>query len=903
MPHIGVYRALLHLYPAPFRHEYGPEMALAFRDELDEARQAGKWWLEFALWISNIADVIITAPGEHIHVIQQDLRYAVRQFAASPGFTAVAILSLALGIGANIALFSLLNSVLLSSLPVAEPSRLVLLTDPGSSGVAVGSQGGDRSLLSYPEFRRIQDSAQSFTGILASQSSLSTVNAMIDGSGLEEMKVRAVSNSYFDVLGVHALRGRTWSGPESLTPDAEPGAVISYEFWQRRFAGRDEALGKQIRIRRGTFTVVGIMPAPFFGETVGQRPDAWLPLNTQPMVLPGTAWLQEDPGLVEKTMWLHAIARLKPDVPVEQAEANVNLLFHQSLTEYYGARLDPEQAKHFGDQRIKIHPAATGASRVRQEFAEPLLVLLAAAGIVLLIACANLGNILLSRVMSRNRELSIRLALGASRGRIVRQLITESVALAVAGGIAGIGAAALLRAGLMLLVPDNIELPASPDLRLFGFAFGLTLLAGLGMGLLPVLRVTGLRALSGLHENSRGSSGSIATLRTGRFVVIGQVALSLPLLIGAGMLLLTLYNLQRVDLGFKKEQLLVASLDLRGAGYEGAAIYPAIEQIRSRLQRLPGMGGITYSYNGVFSGTDNGDSIEVEGYRPADGEPYGSRYDTVGPDYFSFLGIPILRGREITERDTPGATRVCVINEAFAKEYFNGRDPLGMHVTQIFGNDRNTFEVVGVVSDANTRSLRGEVMPRFFLPVTQPVEIPGRLRFTMRAATDPQALVDPLRRTLRELNPDFANAVVRPVDSLIDEQLGQERLLARLSIAFGGIALALAMIGLYGVLSHEVARRTREVGVRKALGARQSNIFALIFRETGLLLAIGLVLGVGIAAFVLRLISSRLYGLQSTDPAMYAAAVAILAVVAFFASGLPARRAARVDPMIALRHE
>lgn len=900
---IDVYRALLHLYPSAFRHEYGTEMALAFADELREARQARRWGKEVVLWVSNTADILFTAPQEHVHVIQQDLRYALRQFAASPGFTAVAIHSLALGIGANTAVFSLLNSVLLSALPVSDPASLVLLTDPDSSGVAVGSQGGERSLLSYQEFRLIQDSAESFSGVLASQSSLDTMKVSIDGGGPEEMRIRSASASYFGVLGVGAIRGRTWGGTEAVTPAEEPEAVISYEFWQRRFAGRDDVLGKTINIRRATFTVVGVMPPSFFGETVGQRPDAWLPLSAHALVSPGREWLLEKPEGVEKVMWLHVIGRLRPGADASAAEANVNVIFKQSLSNFYGSRVDAETAGKFADQRLKIRPAATGASKVRGTFAEPLLLLLAAAGIVLFIACANLGNILLSKAIARNRELSIRLALGASRGRLIRQLVTESLALAIIGGVTGIGAAILLRAGLMLMVPSDISLPLGVDPPLLGFAFALTIVAGLLMGLLPVFRVTSLRVLNGLHENSRGSAGSVASLRSGRFVVVGQVALSLPLLVGAGMLLLTLYNLQKVDLGFQKDRLLMASVDLSAAGYREAAVYPAIDAIQSRILQVPGVSGVAYSFNGVFLGSDSGDQIEVEGYQSSDGEPYGSRYDSVGPGYFSTLRIPLLRGREISDRDTPSGPRVCVINEAFAKEYFESRDPLGMHVTRIFGNDRTTYQVVGVVRDANTRSLRGEANPRFFLPVAQPVDPPQRMRFAIRATGDPHALVDPIQRSLREFHPDFAQALVRPVDLLIDGQVEQDRLLARLSIAFGAIALLLAMMGLYGVLSHEVSRRTREVGVRKALGARHVNILALILRETALLLVVGLTIGVAVAAGALRMISSRLYGLESTDPAMYLVAIAILVTIGFLASGMPARRAAMVDPIVALRHE
>ena len=671
-------------------------------------------------------------------MIQQDLRHAVRILAANPGFTLVAVLSLALGIGANTAIFSLVNSVLISTLPVRNPHELVMLTDPQSSGVSMGMESGERSLVTYNEFRELQEQNRTFASLMASQSGLRRIDARVAGGQPEPINIRMVSASYFSTLGVPAVLGHTFAALQEPLPGTAPFAVISYEYWQRRFGGHADVLGRPIALSDGVLSVIGVMPASFFGETVGDRPDAWVPLAMQTTVLPGRDWLHDQPGNVEKVMWLHLFARLRPDISRERAQAHVNVVFQQGLAAYYGSMADAETRKRFLDQRLRLRDAATGASSLRGDFAEPLFVLLAAAGLVLLIACSNLGNLLLARTTARSREMAVRLALGASRGRLIRQLLTESLCLAAIGGVVGLGAAVLLRQALLRLVSDDtIAMPVALDPRVLGFVFVLTLAAGLILGLLPAMRITKTQPVTSLREQGRGIAGSAAWLRVGKAVVVGQLALSLPLLVGAGLLVRTLVNLQHSELGYPKDDMVTVRVDGQSAGYDPVRQLAAFEALLARIRTVPGVRLATYSNNGLFQGSDNGDQIVVEGYTPKGrGDDTGSRYDQIGPGYFSTLGVPVLLGREITEEDRAGGRTVCVINETFARRFFEGRHPIGLHVTPQYADQRHTYEVVGVVRDSRQNRLRAEIEHRFYVPATQPAAGISAMTFIIRPRGD-----------------------------------------------------------------------------------------------------------------------------------------------------------------------
>jgi predicted permease len=900
-----VYRALLWCYPAQFRHEYGRDMVGAFTEQLREARRSAGTLAATAVWAGTLLDLVPTALREHGHVMKQDLRHAVRVLAGTPGFTAVAVLSLALGIGANTAIFSLLNGLLMSTLPVRSPHELVLLTDPGSSGVSAGSQDGERSLMTYAEFLQLQQQNRTFASLMAAGSALQRVEARVAGGREgEDVALRLVSTSYFATLGVPAILGRTFDATHEPAPGAAPQAVISHEYWQRRFGGRPDVLGRTIALRRGVLSIIGVAPPSFLGETIGERPDAWIPLAMQATVLPGRDWLHDHPGNVEKVMWLHAFGRLRPGVSRARAQADANVIFKQGLDTYYGSIADTATRKAFLDQRLVLTPAATGASSLRTSFAEPLYVLLGAAGLVLLIACSNLGNLLLARTTARQREMSVRLALGASRGRLIRQLLTESLCLAVGGGLAGLALAQLLRAGLLRMASSTaIALPTAIDARTLAFAFLLTLAAGVMLGLLPALRVTRADATAGLREEGRGIAGSAAWLRVGKLVVAGQLALSLPLLVGSGLLVRTLVNLQRVDLGYPRDGVVTLRVDAQAAAYDPARRTAAFEALLARIRALRGVGAATYSNNGLFGGSDNGDQISVEGYTPTGRGDTGSRYDAVGPDYFSTLGIPVLVGRDITDQDRAGSRPVCVVNETFAKRFFSGRNPIGLHVTQQYADERHTYEVVGVARDSRQNRLRGEIEHRFYTPVTQPAASVDAVTYIVRPRGGDTAVLGDVRRIVRQAEPDMPISRAVTLDEAVNARIVQDRLLAQLSIAFGVVALLLAAIGLYGVLSYGVVRRTNEIGIRKALGARDGTLVGMILRETGWLLLVGLGAGTAVSAGGIRLLTSRLYGLSPADPVTLTGAVVGLASVAALAAWLPAHRAARVDPLVALRHE
>jgi predicted permease len=891
----GLYRALLLCYPAPFRQEYGVEMQHAFHEQLlNTSGSLG----EALLWTETFADLLANAPKEHFFLIKNDLIYAWRNFAAHPLFPLVAVLSLALGIGANTAIFSLFEALALRPLPVEDPHSLVMLTDPEEDGVSVGSDRGARGQLSYPEFEELRARKDIFRSLMATQSSLESIPVSVGGGVGEEANVRLVSQDFFQTLGVRAWRGRTLSKEDK--EDAAL-AVISHDFWQRRFGGRPDVLGTKLNVRQGVFEVVGVTPPGFFGERVGRIPDLWLPLTLQGQVLPGRDWLHDKPGNLDKVMWLQVFGRLQDGLSLERAQSMANAVFKESLQRFYGARLNPRERESFMRQHLQLRPGAKGASSIRSNFEKPLGLLLAASAMVLLIACMNLGNLMLARATARIGEVSVRLALGASRGRIVRQWFTESFSLALLGGMAGIAMAALFRAGLIGLADVHMPLPPLLDMQTVAFCLGLSIASGLAMGLLPALRSASQKAALGLREQGRGGSGG-GWMRVGRFVVVAQVALSLPLLIGAGLFLRTLENLNRVDIGFAKERLLMMRLDVESGNYPAATRQDLYDRLQASLQRLPGVKAVSYSKSGLFLGSDSSDAIEVEGYTPKGGGDGDSRHDHVGPGFFSTMGIPILLGREINEGDRGAGRRACMINEAFAKRFFAGRNPIGMHITNVWGDSRQPCEIVGVARDSRKRGLRGEVEHRYFVPVAQPLEAPRFMTYAIRTMGDEAALIPALRRLVYAENPNLPISTLRSMEDLIEGRMSQDKLVARLSFAFGVVALLLAAIGLYGVLSFGIARRTQELGIRQAMGAQQSSLLAMVLRETSVLLLAGLVAGALLACAGMRLLSGMIYGVKPEDPLVVGMAVALLLITGLAAALLPAYRASRVDPLVALRY-
>ena len=900
-----IYRALLHCYPAAFRDEYGNQMLLMFAEQLGDARRTGGRLEPAALWVQATLDACTIAPKEHWHVILQDLRYALRTMAARPGFTAVAILSLALGIGANTAIFSLWNGVLHSSLPgVHQPEQLVMLSNPDDSGMWTGRwdrADGPRSWLTYGEFEQLRDHAESFSALMASQSSLDTWQVRFEDGVWEEARGRLVSGGFFQVLGVSPAIGRVFTTAEDRTET--PVAVIGYRYWQRRFGGSPDVLGKIFVVRHTALTIVGVAPPGFIGETAGQQPDLWLPLRVQPSVLPGKDWLRDTPP--DKVMWLHVFGRLKPGVTPPQAEAEANAIFQAGLESFYGG-VSGERRREFLDQRLRIQPGARGASAKRRQFSDSLTALLAAVGVLLLIACANLANLLLARGAARKPEIALRLSLGASRGRLIRQLVTESLALAAIGGVAAITVAYLLYGALVRMLAESdprFHMSFALDPLVLAFVLITTLAAALLFGVLPAWQATRTDASATLQGQSRGAVGSFAQMRAGRFLVSLQLALSLPLLVGAGLLARTAYNLQRADLGFPAERLLALRIDASEAGYEAARRDGLLRDLLEQFQQIPGVRATSFSQLGVFSGGESSATIEVEGYVPKGDRDRGSALDVVGPGYFSTLGVPITLGRDILESDRGDAPKVCVINEAFARRFFDRRNPIGMRITSIDDDEKRTAcQVVGVAGNVRTQKVRGDVAPRYFLAAAQ-LGSPKSPTFLIRTTTDAGPVIAAGRRMIQRVDSALPILSAGSIDEQMAPLTAQDRTTAQLAVAFGCVALALAGIGLYGVLSHGVARRRGEIAIRIALGARPARVILMILRETNGLVGAGLALGAGLAYAASRLIDSRLYGVAPQDPLTLVLATVLLLSVAFSAAYLPAQRASRLDPMAALRQE
>jgi predicted permease len=837
----------------------------------------------------------------------EDVRYALRVLRLNPGFASVAVLSLALGIGANTAIFSLVDAVLLRMLPVADPERLVLLSDPTSGGVSIGTQTGERSLFTYEEFERLREGSEVFQGMFASESNPSRLNVRVGNGPVEEARGKLVTGGYFDVLGVRPALGRTFTAGEDTSPGRDPVAILSYDYWSSRFGLDASVIGRAIQVNRIAFTIVGVAPPGFHGEIVGESPALYIPMMMEPQLKPGRFWLRDDPKLAEKVMWLHVGGRLKAGVSLARAQANVDVVFRQYLNSQLGSVVDPQRRREILDQRVQLRSGARGASPLREEFAEPLLVLLAIVGLVLLIACANVANLLLARATARQKEIGVRIALGASRSRLVRQLMTESVVLSAIGGAVGVlfaywSARVLVR--LASSGPGPIPLDVQPNGRILAFTTLLSILTGLLFGLVPALRAVKVDVNSTLKENAHGASRGRARLNLGKLLVVAQVAISLLLLIGAGLFVRTLRNLRTADLGYGEERLLIVRIEPVAAGYTGASRAAVYRRVLENLRTIPGVRAVTLSENGLFSGTESGDRISVEGFHSDNERDNASRFDQVGPNYFSAVGIPILLGRDIGPQDTETSSRVCVVNEAFAKFYFGRGNPIGRRVTDEFPDTRATFEIVGVARDARDHRLRGDVPRRFYVPLFHPIgDFPPSAYYEIRTLADPESLVPAVRRKVEEIDTALPILGARSLTDLLDRSVRQERMVAQVSGFFSALALVLASIGLYGVLAYSIARRTHEIGIRMALGAPRERILGGVLRETFLLVAVGIAIGIPAAFAAGRLVQSTLVGLAVFDPLTLVISTFVLSAVAAVAGYVPARRASRVDPLQALRCE
>lgn len=713
---------------------------------------------------------------------------------------------------------------------------------------------------------------------------------------------RLVTGNYFAVLGVRPALGRTFTTTDDQSGNPAPVAVISHAFWTKRFGAAPTVIGQKIRVGEAELTIIGVAAIDFFGERVGELPDLWMPLELEPQIQPNAAFLK-----TRDMKWLAAMGRLKPAVSRTQAQASLNVLFQQIIKTEAPPKMSPEEMRQYVDQRIVLQNGARGISSVRAQFSEPLVVLMIAVGLVLLIACANVANLLLARATGRTKEISIRLALGAAASRLFRQLLAESVLYGLLGGLLGLWIAAWSARALLVLASQDgtpVPLDLHVDARVLAFTFGVSLLTGILFGAFPALAARKVDVGPALQKTSRGvmeGGGSRFTFRNG--LVIAQVALSLLLLVGAGLFVRTLQNLSRTDLGYRRDHLLVVSLDFSSAGYKDERLAHLYKQLFETLNTMSGVTSATYSLNGIFSGSESNDEFTIQDYSAGRNKP--NAFDMVGPGYFHTIGIQLLNGRDLKQSDDAHSLKVVVVNQAFARKFFPHSDPLGKWVRdENPEGSKTTFTIVGVAADAKDHSLRDKVAPRLFFPMLNSIMPPITFATVeIRTRQDPGTFKRTVQKAIASIDSTIPVENIRTVDEQVDRQLGTEKLIARLSALFSGLALLLAAVGLYGVIAYSVARRTAEMGVRLALGAKGPSLIWLVMRETLLLAAIGFAVGIPVSIATARLISSRLYGVESYDPATLVFAVLALALASGLAGFIPALRAARIDPLVALRWE
>ena len=827
----------------------------------------------------------------------QDLRYALRMLRKNPAYTAIAVITLALGIGANTAIFSLENAVMLKMLPVKNPGELVVVGDPTD---VHGRHIGDPQVtaFSYPLYRDIRDGSSVFTGMLASGEAH---RLRVTGDSIGEISGNAtgvlVSGNYFSVLGVNALYGRVITPDDDSGLGAHPVAVVSYAFWKNKLGESPNIVGQKLRINNYPFTVVGVAPPGFYGDTVGDAQDLWVPVTMQEQLINGRKWLED-----YNASWLHVIARLKPGVTMEKAAANLNLLLQQLVNGPLKAKLNKDDLNTLKAEKVPVNAGGGGFSDLRGDFHQPLLLLMIIVALVLVIACVNVANLLLARASSRRKEFAVRVAIGAAPSRIVRQLLTESILLAFAGGVVGL-LLALWGTDALLKLSGNNDLEASPDLRVFLFTAAVCVLTGVLFGLIPAMRSRRVAVALTLKSGSQNGSSANAGWNWGKLLVTGQVAVSLLVLFVAGLLVHSLQNIRNVDLGYNREHLLVVSTDPLAAGYNLTRTTSFANQLAEQISGLPGVLAVTSSKNGLFSGSESGNSIKVEGYTSKNDADLQAAFDEVSPNYFHGVGIPMLLGRDIGLEDTETSSRVAVINETMAKFYFGKANPIGRKFSVEGMEAKGPVEIVGVARDVRDHKLKGSIDRRFYLPLSQSIGQIPVVNFVVRTVGNPVAVAEAVRKQIKNLDANIPVNNIRSLNELTERAISDQILIARLSSIFAGLALLLAAIGLYGILSYSVAGRTREIGVRMALGAQRGSVLKMILQEAGILVLVGVVIGIPSAILASRLFSAMLFGLKGTDPVSMLLVIAVLLAITLLASYIPARRATKVDPMIALRYE
>ena len=867
--------------------------------------------------------------------LARDLRYAWRGLTRSPLFTLVAIVSIALGIGANTAIFTLVDEVLLRLLPVKRPEQLVLFN---GARIHYGSNSGG-NMLSFPMYEDFRDNfversgpamprvslplpnpaptPKVFTGVFARRPMAMVVG--VPGSNVQTERVpgEIVSGTYFQALGVGAAIGRVITPDDDRERHGAPVAVLSFDYWRNRFGADPSVVGKTITVNNHALTIVGVSQAGFDGVDIGYVPNLRVPVTMKAEMTPN--WDDMDN---RRSRWVNVFGRLKPGISRERALAVLQPFFHGLLEQEVLDVMFKDASKFTRDRfltgQMDLLPAAQGRSPIRQQLSQPLWLLLGIVAGVLLIACANVASLLIARAASRQKEICVRLALGASRGRIVSQLLVESVLLAVLGGAIGLAFASWTTRFLLEFLPTS-ETPhvitGTLNYRVLAFNFALALATGLLFGLAPALRSTRPDLAPTLKDHVGSVVGRGVRFR--KALVVAQVTISVLLLISAGLFIRTLRNLRVLDLGIRPQSLIAFNLSPAASGYTPERIPPFYKALVERIGSEPGVQTVAYASIGLLEGNEWDSSVTVEGYHAQQGESMNPYCNSISPGYFKTLGVPVLHGREFDARDEGAVPaplpnvndgrgngyRHVIVNESFAKKYFGDRDPIGRHIG--FGGNPGTptpLEIVGVVRDSKYTGVRDEVPRQLFFPLLEE-RTPSSIVMYVRTAADANAVFGAARRTVRDLDASIPVYNMRTIERQIDRSLVVERFVATLSTAFGILATLLAIVGLYGVMAFTVARRTREIGVRMALGAVHGDVVWLVMREVLLLVGVGMAIGLAAAWGLGRLVSSQLYGISGTDPITSVAASALLATVALLAGYIPARRATRVNPVLALRYE
>ncbi len=836
----------------------------------------------------------------------QDVRYALRMWRRNPGFTVVAALSLALGIGANTAIFSVLDEVLLRSLPVKNPRELAVVSLSSSSRIAREFWGGDAP-MSYRLYRTLRDSNAVFSGVLAACDPLSAemkAQGRIIAASSPQVQTQPVSGNYFSVLGVEAILGRVLTADDDRVTGSGgaegPVAVISYRFWQRRFGLDPAVLGSSIRLNDGRFTIVGVARPGFDSESIGRVSDVWVPVALISALSPQ---LSPDRFVPRFTV----IGRVKPGVTRPQAqEAMQAILKHADEDALYGASPN--------DLAIRVKDGSKGESNLRTQLSITLIVLMSAVGLVLLIACANVATLLLARAAARRREIAVRLSIGAGRARLVRQLFTESLLLAAVGGFTGL---LLARWGAALLVAlisgDSPEVLAgvNADVHILGFAMAVTIAAALLFGLAPALQATRVDLTAALNDASRSSQGRRSTM-AGRLLIAAQVALTIVLLIGSSLFISTLRNLKSLDIGFNREHTLLINFDI-GGDYRGAKLARVSGDLERRIRRLPGVLSTGAATTTPFGGNFSGSPVKVPGHVAREDDPLYVEWNLVGADFFRSAGLPLIWGREFGPQDidrgsergenAAGPGFVGVVNQAFVKRFFGDRNPVGKHFTMRGSTD---VEIVGVANDVKYEGLRKQPAPMIYLPTEQDLFHWRDLSLVVRFKGSPRetvGLIGGIRSEVGHAAAGVRISAIETLQNLVDRSLLEEWLAADLSSIASALALLLVSVGLYGAVAYAVTRRTQELGIRMALGAHREDIFWMVLGETLFTVGVGIAAGVPLGLAAVRFVSSKLFGVKAGDPVALTVAIVLMISVAAMASFLPARRAAKVDPMAALRHE